>query len=214
MGPCSGDTAVALFPETDEASGARGLYAALDLSREVQKWSEARKKKTGLAVDVGMGLDMGPVFGGPLAGRNGLGPTYLGEAIAGAARLERLGKVYGINIALSEAIYRDIGTGAPEIREVDTVQAPGLSRELTFYDAFATDPETRRNAKERNTEDFERALHLYRNRAFTEAAGIFSLLHKKMPFDAATTLLLRRCLAFQKMPPPDSWVGVTVLPGR
>ncbi len=214
LGPCFGDTALALFPEKEGAIGARALFAALDLSRDIQKWSEARKKAGLLPINVGMGLDLGPVFGGSLCGGNGPGAAYLGDAVTRASRLERLTKAYGIQIAVSDAIRRELGEGFPEIREVDAVQMPGMEKELTILDAFGADPDTRRKAKERNVDDFERALNLYRHRAFTEAAEVLSLVHKKMPFDTPTALLLKRCNNYKKTPPHETWTGVNTLPGR
>ncbi|MBW1989942.1 MAG: GAF domain-containing protein [Deltaproteobacteria bacterium] len=208
MGQMVGDTAGVFFPDEDGKGAAKALAAALEVVAEVRRWAEKR----GTSLAVGVGLDYGKILGGGPAVDGAC--VYLGDPVAGASRLERLAKTYGLQVAASEKFIRATDRKHDRVREIDTVAVPGVSENLVIYDVFAADEEKKAAAKEKWAREYAKALRLYRNREFAEAGELFHKLRQQMPFDTASKLLLARCNAFQKISPPGAWVGVTTMPGR
>ncbi|TMJ38461.1 MAG: adenylate/guanylate cyclase domain-containing protein [Alphaproteobacteria bacterium] len=102
-----GDTLLAVWKANVPlaAQAFRALRCAFTILREMECWSEWRRRSQLDAVRVGIGIHAGPVMLGRLAGRNG-GTSVFGDTVNIASRLERQTRRFGADIVISEDLFR------------------------------------------------------------------------------------------------------------
>lgn len=205
-----GDGQVVLFPESGRGAVDDALAAAVEIQKQVTVFSRKREEALHLPVSAGVGISAGTLTFGVIGFDSGLVSTVVGEPLLAASRLERLTKIFGIKIAISEPAYQNLNH--PKgfcIREVDLVEVPGVKRSFSVYEVFDADPAGQRDAKKQCLQPFQEALENYRAKNFEEAAQGFNRIKQFIPFDRVTDIYLARLAAYRRNPPRDSWVGVT-----
>jgi adenylate cyclase len=128
--------------------------------------------------------------------------TALGDGVNLAARLEALGKQYGVTALVSEAVVRAAGDEFA-FRRVDKVAVKGKSMAVVVYELLGPSSGPRSSA----VVDYEAALDAYFARAFVEA---IALLERHAETDGPARVLLTRCEELRSSPPPADWDGVFV----
>jgi len=88
-------------------------------------------KAAGVNLDIGIGIDAGPVAMG-LVGKRHLEPTVIGDPVNVAQRLESLTKTLGCPLVFSENVRERLGEGI-EVERVDEVTVRGRQMPLTVY---------------------------------------------------------------------------------
>jgi adenylate cyclase len=206
----SGDAIEAFWnaplPQLDHA--ARACRAALDMTAVLDELRGEFARAGWADLDAGVGVNTGRVIVGNMGSASRLTYTAVGDPVNVAARLEGLTKLFGVRIVLGEETRRQVGA-AFVCRELDRVAVVGRAEPVTAFELVGA-PAQVDAARRRQLDRFHAALELYRARRRDEAAETLVELEREDPGDKPTGVLLRRCRALAKTPPPDDWDGVYV----
>ena len=155
------------------------------------------------APKIGLGLHTGPA----LAGR--LGPpalaryTILGETVGLSHRLERLGRLYGVEAAVSGATRQACG-GAFVFQPLDILRLTELEQPLAVFAPLGPEEaKARAGELERQAE----ALAFYRAGEFQKAQLLFRALSARHPGLGLYEIFAWRCERLLKEPPAE-WTGI------
>ncbi len=101
-----GDMVMALFnaPLDDPDHAEHAVQAALEMIEELQRLNSAWKDQGRFsALDIGIGVNTGPMIAGNIGSEAIMSYTVIGDAVNLGSRLESLNKQYGTRIIISEA---------------------------------------------------------------------------------------------------------------
>ena len=133
-----GDGLLAVFgaPERRRDHADRALGAACEIAREVER-------RFGGAVQVGIGLNSGPVVVGSVGGGGRLEFTVIGDAVNVAARVEAATRETGDTVLLTEATRCLLERDDQELEPRGELPLKGKSEQVSLYAAQALDERTR-----------------------------------------------------------------------
>jgi len=186
----------------------RACETALDMIRTLHRLQIDWERRGVSQLELGIGINTGPMVVGNMGSRERLAYTVLGDAVNVASRLEGLNKEYGTRVVIGEATRAAAGT-AFTYRVLDAVVVKGRNEPLTVYEVLSRVGQldaTRAGL----LETYQRGIELYRGRQWKEAAGVFREVLARTPGDGPSALHLRRCKEFLDTPPPADWEGVYV----
>ena len=171
-----------------------------DAARALEQTPEWR----GLPVfETRFGLHCATALVGHFGARDRMNYTAIGDAINLASRLEGLNKQYGTSIIASQAIA-DRAREVFDFRLLDVVAVKGKTGAITIYELLGT-----KGAAEERQEivtAYETAFAAYMSRDFKRALALL----KNNGSDGPSAVLIERCTAFLRAPPPQDWHGVYV----
>lgn len=124
-----GDCIMARFDSEDEVAA---LETALLLKAHLKRYNSERKKRRQKIIQHGIGLSMGSVVIGNIGSMNKMDYTVIGDAVNLASRLESLTKYYGIDILVSENLYRSTKKEF-YFREIDKIRVKGKRKITRIY---------------------------------------------------------------------------------
>jgi class 3 adenylate cyclase len=115
-----GDGLLAVFgaPEPLEDHADRAVQAALEITQRVRSEFEGR-------IEVGIGVNSGPVIAGTVGGGGRVEFTVIGDAVNTAARVEAATRETGDQVLITEDTRRRLRTQAFELDERKTVELKG-----------------------------------------------------------------------------------------
>ncbi len=172
------------------------LLAAIDMQLKVIKMKKHFYKKYNHKLDIGIGINSGPVIVGNIGASTSMAYTVIGDNVNLAARLESLTKQYGCKIIISENFKNKL-TKQYHLRLLDHVIVAGKTKPIKIYQVYLTKPKF-------NIQEYENALFHYKNKQWDSAIFI---LNKLKLNDFASNLLYKRCLTLKKEN-PKNWDGV------
>src|SRR5262245_4330968 len=205
-----GDALMAFWgaPMAQPDHAARACRTALDMVRRLGELQADWMRRGQPRLDVGIGINTGPMVVGNMGSHARLAYTVIGDAVNVAARLEGLSREYGVRVVVGAATHEAAGS-AFEYRFLDLVAVKGRSEALAVHEVLAEAgglPAARRAWLARYREGIEH----YRARRFGEARAVFATLLAEAPADGPVALYLRRSEALLASPPPVDWDGVYV----
>ncbi|MCL2791807.1 MAG: CHASE2 domain-containing protein [Spirochaetaceae bacterium] len=159
-----------------------------------------------------IGITTGGMVAGNMGTENKMNYTIMGNTVNLAARLEGANKFYGTFILTSQPTIDETG-GHILSRRLDRVRVVGIHEPVQLYELV----ETMEDATDKQKETimrFEKALDLYENREWENAAKIFQSVLEISPNDAPSGIFLKRCAAYKENPPPKNWDGVVNLESK
>jgi adenylate cyclase len=106
---------------------------ALDMIRAVDESRSALVLPGGDPLEIGVGINTGPMVVGNMGSLNRFSYTVMGDNVNLGSRLESLNKYYGTRILISDATYRAV-KGRVVCRELDTILVKGKSQAVTIYE--------------------------------------------------------------------------------
>lgn len=119
-----GDSVMAVFgapvPKPDDA--ARAVRAALRVIEEVERFNEEQKNKSGIEIDVGIGLHTGPLIAGNIGSDRKMEYTVIGDTVNAAKRVKSLNQ--------------EMKTHVFAVRELPRVQVKGKTQRLQVYEVL------------------------------------------------------------------------------
>jgi len=193
-----GDAVMAIWgaPVDLEDHAVQAVKAAIRISERIaeQHALATAAGEHGFAVKIG--VNTGEAVVGNVGSEKRFNYTAVGEAVNIAARLEGLPGVYDCRIIVGETtatLVRDLYG----LRELDMVAVKGKSEPLRIFEPLD---------ELGSGGDYTKALTLYRDQAFAEAAEIWDRIG-----DGPSNIMAGRARAFQQMPPPVPWDGVFVM---
>jgi adenylate cyclase len=155
------------------------------------------------AFETRFGLHCANALVGHFGARDRMNYTAIGDAVNLASRLEGLNKLYGTSIIASDAIV-ERARAVFDFRLLDVVAVKGKSDSITIYELLGT-----KGALER----CRQVVSAYESAFSAYAAGNFeSALDalRENAGDAPSIMLIERCKALIRVPPPPGWRGIYI----
>lgn len=129
--------------------------------------------------------------------------TVIGDTVNQAARFESSAKYYGVGFLVGEATYAKTSSFY-RYRELDRIRVVGKHLPVRIYEPAGFSPDM----DGATVDEFNAALHCYRERKWPEALERFIALSARLPEDKPCRIYIERCEFFIKKPPGDDWDGV------
>ena len=112
-----GDGIIAVFGATAASpnDAASALNCAEMMLETLERWNHEREEKGDARLDIGIGLNYGPVVLGDVGSEHGMSFTAIGDTVNTAARLQTLTRTLKTQLVVSDAVVRAIEASSPEI---------------------------------------------------------------------------------------------------
>jgi adenylate cyclase len=204
-----GDAIMAIYnaPVDLEDHPQKALLTGLEMLKELKRLNEEFKRKGLPEINIGIGINTGEAITGNMGTEVRFDYTAIGDTVNLASRLEGLNKFYGTRIIISSTTYEGIKSRSDfYMRELDFIRVKGKKEPVRIYEVMEEDSPLIGAGV---IKEFEKALHLYRERRFREALEVFRDLENRFN-DTASKVFRKRSESFILNPPPDDWDGVYV----
>ena len=191
------------YPQDDHAL--RACNACLNMIDTLGDLNAKWKSEGKLPLNIGVGLNTGPMVVGNMGSNRRFNYTVMGDAVNLGSRLEGQNKEYGTHIIISEGTYHH----AKEhfvCRELDLIRVKGKNKPVAIYELMARSEESAKY--EPLVKVFRQGLKLYRMGKFAEAGEAFQDILSAYPNDGPSKLFAGRCQAYVSAPPTGVWDGV------
>ena len=201
-----GDAIMAFWgaPVRTERHAYLAVKAGLDVIKSLKEINERFKLKLWPEVDLGIGLNTGPMVVGNMGSQFRIAYTVMGDTVNLGSRLEGLTKQYGVKMIVSESTL----AAAPEFayRELDRVRVKGKHKPITIYEPIAEWAEIA--SEQRIILDLvHQALTDYRQQLWDKSEAAFHQLHDLTPDDKLYKIYLERIEHYREIPPEENWDG-------
>ncbi|TVQ39164.1 MAG: GAF domain-containing protein [Geminicoccaceae bacterium] len=205
----TGDGLMALFTDADDA-----LRAANDILRALDATAPSGIVVDGHRIEVGLGLHSGLLMLGTIGGETRMDGTVIAAAVNLASRIEKLNKVYGTRVLVSEATRAKLRTpGAYCLRSIARVRARA-DLDLVLFEAFDADPAEQVRLKRASEPLLVAALDACSRGELPAAAARFREVLAANRADSVALAHLRELAGrMQTSPPNESVDCVAVVSG-
>lgn len=205
-----GDALMAIYgaPLDQPDHAQRACDACLKMMAQLEVLKEGWAKRGLPPIDIGIGLNTGPMSVGNMGSTQRFDYTVMGDAVNLGSRLEGINKEYGTHIIIGPETAKLV-RGDFFLRELDSVAVKGKKEPVVIFELV-----NRPNEVDARTRDlvkrFEAALALYRTGKFAEAFGAWQALAVDHPEDGPTKTFIKRARELMENPPEGQWNGVFV----
>ena len=130
-----GDMVMALFgaPLSDSEHADHAVEAALDMVAELERLNQKWKAEGRPELDIGIGINTGPMIAGNIGSEAIMSYTVIGDAVNLGSRLESLNKQYGTQIIISDATRQQL-TGNYLFRPLGDVVVKGKTEAVAIFE--------------------------------------------------------------------------------
>ncbi len=130
-----GDMVMALFsaPLDDLQHADHAVQAALDMIAELETLNQRWQAEGRPALDIGIGINTGPMIAGNIGSDQIMSYTVIGDAVNLGSRLESLNKQYGTRIIISDATRARL-TGRFELKPLGDVVVKGKTQPVAIFE--------------------------------------------------------------------------------
>jgi len=130
-----GDMVMALFgaPLSDPQHADHAVEAALDMVAELGELNRKWKAEGRPELDIGIGINTGPMIAGNIGSDAIMSYTVIGDAVNLGSRLESLNKQYGTRIIISDATRQQL-TGNYLFRPLGDVVVKGKTKAVAIFE--------------------------------------------------------------------------------
>lgn len=180
------------------------VKAALEMQKKCGELNKNRANTGFPEIRMRVGINTGGVILGNMGSQQVFDYTVVGDTVNLASRLEGAGKLYGVNIMISEPVYDKIKNSDIRTRALDIIKVKGKNHSVKVYEVIS-DGVFRQLAE--YFETFDQALQLYFVKSFGKSEELFNQCVKLKPGDPASLEFLRRINYLKNDPPPDDWDG-------
>ncbi|MSQ23390.1 MAG: CHASE2 domain-containing protein [Chloroflexi bacterium] len=179
--------------------------------RELHKmWADRNEPENVSTMEMGVGVNTGPMVYGNTGSHDRFDFTVLGDAVNLASRLEGANKEYGSNVIISQSTLDQMEKDQLVTRFMDFIAVKGKTEPISIYELIST-PEGVAPYIPQVLTVWNKAMDLYKNRSFEEAARAFEEVLEINPNDRTAQVYLERCRDLADAPPPADWDGVFVM---
>ena len=185
-----GDAMMAVYgaPIAEPQHAALACRTALDMVRALRSLQESLRSRKLPAIDIGIGINTGPMVVGNMGSASRFNYTVVGDAVNLASRIEHLNKDYGTNILVSEYTFEQVKHEFPVSREVDRVRVRGRAQPVRLFELI---PEGK-HASLDWLDDYRAAYAVMREGDTARAATLFEALHARV-VDSVSALHMLHC---------------------
>ncbi len=187
-----GDTSMSLFPhQADDA-----MQCAISILHTLNEFNRQQIENNKPVIKIGLGLHTDMLMLGTIGGQHHMDNTVISEAVNLAAYVEKLTKIYGTSLLITEQTYNCLQIEY-DVRIVDKVK--GAKQSVIIFEVLDGEfPEIRR-AKLETLELFTHALSAYHRRHFSVAEREFQVCLERNPHDKVVEIYIKRCQLRQKL---------------
>ncbi|WP_348673962.1 CHASE2 domain-containing protein [uncultured Abyssibacter sp.] len=202
-----GDAIMAFWgaPLEDPDHARHALQAAMDMLQAVRALDETFEARGWPRLNIGVGLNTGPMSVGNMGSEFRVAYTVMGDAVNLGSRLEGQTKNYGVEIIVSESTRAAV----PEFayRELDRIRVKGKQEPVTIYEPLG-DKDSLPAEVSKDLARYRQALRLFRSQAWDQAeAEFFGLQQSGRPLPVYA-LYQERIAHYRANPPGEGWDGV------
>ncbi|KKM63156.1 hypothetical protein LCGC14_1514330 [marine sediment metagenome] len=208
-----GDGIISFFgaPVDFEDHARRACLAAVRIKEVESKLNERfmREKLSPSPLLTRIGINTGEMVVGNMGTSNKMNYTVMGNEVNLASRLEGVNKAYGTWILASEATKIEAG---PDfiMRKIGRVRGVGILEPIPLYELVDEKTKASKETLEA-VELFHEGLDQFNERSWKKAERLFRAVLQIHPTDGPARLFVKRCIQFQREPPPAKWDGVFVI---
>jgi adenylate cyclase len=202
------DAVMAFFgaPVKRTDDGLRSVLAGIEMTEALREVNRIRIATGAKPFKVSVGLNHGKVIIGTIGTEKKMSYTVIGDPVNLASRLSGLTKVYGQSMIFSASLHEKVRDKLP-CRLLDSVAVKGRKEGVKIYTARRSVPAPEKEAWDLHNQ----GMIEYYSRSFPAAAGRFQEVLRILPGDPVAPMLLKRCDAYARNPPPADWDGVEVM---
>ncbi len=201
-----GDEIMAVFEGQEKELNA--CRASLELRNVLDKDKIFREKRKLTIVDIGIGINTGPVIYGNVGAKDRKDLTSIGDTVNLASRLEGANKEYYTKTLITEQVYQKVREHFI-CREIDLLTVKGRVEPVRIFEVMESEKRATKDTR-RMKLNFEKALSLYRKKNWDEAYGYFKSVYELFK-DETSKIFINRIKIFKHNPPPEKWDGVFVM---
>ncbi len=202
-----GDMVMAFWnaPLDDQRHAFNAIRAALAMQKTVDGLKSEFAAAGLPEVNIGIGINTGPMNVGDMGSEFRRAYTVLGDAVNLGSRLESVTKFYGVKMLVGETTYAQ----APEFlyRRVDRILVKGKHEPVTVYEPVCLLDEASASRKERVSQ-FNEAVGYYLAQQWDAADDILRELLAQDPERKLYRLYIERIATLRKANLTVAWSGV------
>jgi class 3 adenylate cyclase len=200
-----GDSIMALFGENAEDA----INAAIEMRIKLSQFNQVMDQFDKPIIKSGIGIHSGSLMLGVVGGEGRMDGTVISDAVNLASRLEKLTKIYGSAIIISQDTLISLNNPAHyHYRFLDIVKVKGKSEAVYIFEIIDGDPDDIKQLKLKTKDLFVKGVNLYKSRQFDEALATFEEVYKVNIHDRTTELYIGRCNNFIRNGLPADWDGI------
>jgi len=174
-------------PQNDHQ--AQACITAIEMMAELKKLQQKWEKDGMPLIDIGIGINTGPMVIGNMGSKRRFNYTVMGDSVNLASRLEGLNKNYGTHIIISEKVYENIKNEFL-CRELDMVKVKGKTEPSRVYELIGRIEDTKDLLE--MTETFNTGLKYFRYSEFENAVREFERVLALKPGDIPSEIYIKR----------------------
>ncbi len=202
-----GDAIMACWgvPFRQEDHHIRACRAVLQQQKCIEEIRPQLEKEFNQPLKVRFGIASGIVSSAMVGSLDRKNYTVLGDVVNTAARLEPLGKMYGVSIIVSHITYEKTKDEF-EFRKLDCVIVKGKHQSIYIYELIGEKGIlSEKEVQLKNL--YEEAFEAYQDRMWERSKKLLNEIFISCPDDITAKYLFNRIEKYEKNPPSPGWKG-------
>jgi adenylate cyclase len=199
-----GDALMAFWgaPVAQEDHALRACRAAMRFLAELERLRPRWRAEGVGEVDIGVGINTGPMVVGNMGSDVRFDYTVMGDAVNLASRLEGANKLFGTQVLLSEETHAQVRSEVCA-RRLGSVRVRGKQRPTQVYELRHLGPST--PAEGEAVAHFEAGVDAFGARDFEQAERHFLAVQRLWPKDGPSRRYLDEVAFLRLSPPGPDW---------
>jgi len=186
----------------------RACIASIQMLYAMDPLREDLIKRGFPPIDIGIGLNSGPMSVGNMGSGERFCYTVMGDAVNLGSRLEGQTKEYGIKIMISESTRKLLTRQDIPVRDLDDLQVKGKTEPVRVFEVLRPDLLKTENGLKDLIGEFEAGRTAYRAQKWKEAREHFMNCLKIRPDDGPAHKFLERVAEREAIGFVEGWNGV------
>ena len=174
--------------------------AGIATLQEVQHYNRFRRRRELNDIEVGIGLNTGPMMVGMVGYDRRIQGDAFSDAVNLTSRVESLTKNYGVSFLITDDTRTSLSKPEDyDIRFVDRVRVKGKRQSLDLFEVFNANEQSQRDLKRETAELYQSAVDAYHNGEYELAQScLFSVLQQNPADKVAWNRLLKATQALDE----------------
>lgn len=191
-----GDGIMAVFPHAPEDAIDAGISTLL----EVQEYNRFRRNRGLNNIDVGIGLNTGPMMVGMVGYDKRIQGDAFSDAVNLTSRVESLTKNYGVSFLITNDTRLSLSRPQDyDIRFADRVRVKGKKQSLDLFEVFSANEQAQQDLKRETAPIYQSAVDAFYNGEYELAqSSLFAVLQKNPADKVAWNRLLQATRALDE----------------